>query len=217
MNIVNETGGARIGWANATWPFASLKVTETELILNATIVGKLIFNPSDIKSIVVYDYLPVIGQGIKINHNVGSYKDNVIFWTFKNPADLIKEIEATGFLNPNAKESTENSSKISEMQNTGGFPLKLTFALAVIVLWNLLSFIDIKTLIQDGKVLFGFGKGFLLSTGVVLLASILMLVSPGFQKVALKEGREIKDFSKFIYFIILIVGILFISRVFVDL
>lgn len=217
MNIVNETGGARIGWANATWPFASLKVTETELTLNATIVGKLTFKPSDIKSIVVYDYLPVIGQGIKINHNVDTYKDHVVFWTFKNPAALIKEIENTGFLNPNAKDIAEKSFKISEIQKTGGFPLRLTFAIAIIVLWNLFSFIDIKSLIQDGKFLFGFGKGFLLSTGVVLLTSILLLVSSGFQKVALKEGREIKDFSKIIYFIILIVGVLFLSRVFVDL
>ncbi len=217
MSSVNETGGAKIGWANVTWPFASLHVTETELILNATIVGKLIFTPSDIKSIEVFDYLPFIGQGIKINHHVESYKNHVVFWTFKNPVALIQEIKKTGFLDHQTKSSTENSFKISEMQKTGGFPLKLTFAIAVIVLWNLLSFIDMKALIQDGKLLVGFGKGFLLSTGVILLTSLLMLISPGFQKVALKEGREIKDFSKFIYFIMLIVGILFISRVLVDL
>ena len=134
MKIVNETGGARIGWANATWPFASLKVTETELTLNATIVGKLTFKPSDIKSIVVYDYLPVIGQGIKINHSVDSYKDHVVFWTFKNPQTLIKEIEETGFLSATSHNATDVSSNISEIQKTGGFPLKLSFVLFFILI-----------------------------------------------------------------------------------
>ena len=217
MKKVNETGGARIGWANATWPFASLQVTETQLILNATIVGKLTFKPSDITSIEAYNYIPIIGQGIKINHCVKPYKDHVVFWTFKNPEKLIKEIENTGFLNSRSDKDNISSEEITSNQKTGGFPLKLSFAIVIVVLWNVLSFIDLKSLTQDGKILFGLGKGFILSTSIILIASILLLTSPAFQKMALKKGRNVRDISKFIYFIILIVGILFLSRIFLEI
>jgi hypothetical protein len=51
MTDIKFTGGARIGMANATWPFASLKVSKDRLDLNATIVGNLVFRPADIISI----------------------------------------------------------------------------------------------------------------------------------------------------------------------
>ena len=76
------TGGARIGRANATFPFATLSVDKHLLKLNASIVGNLIFQPKDIVSIEVYGKIPVLGQGVKINHNVESYNPQVIFWTF---------------------------------------------------------------------------------------------------------------------------------------
>lgn len=41
MTQLNLTGGARIGMANATWPFASLKVTRERLDLNASIYKSL--------------------------------------------------------------------------------------------------------------------------------------------------------------------------------
>ncbi|PHR46503.1 MAG: hypothetical protein COA32_10185 [Fluviicola sp.] len=214
MNTVDETGGARIGRANATWPFASLNVTQSKLTLNVIIIGKFIFQPSDIKSIEVYKSLPVIGQGIKINHKVDSYKEHVVFWTFRNPIDLIEEIKQTGFLNINPNAESLNSQEIEATQKKGGFPLKTPFVIAIILLWNILFIIDIKELLQSGQLIFGFGKGVLLSTGTILLASILMLVSSSFQELVLKEGMEMKDISKFLYFVLAVVGIIFLSRLF---
>jgi len=59
MTQLNFTGRARIGMANATWPFASLKVTKVRLDLNATIVGNLVFRPEDIISIEPYYMMPI--------------------------------------------------------------------------------------------------------------------------------------------------------------
>lgn len=39
MDEIKETGGARIGMANATWPFATLTITRDTLELNASIIG----------------------------------------------------------------------------------------------------------------------------------------------------------------------------------
>ena len=96
---IKETGGARIGLANATWPFATLIVNENSLTLNAIIVGNLTFKPTDIISIEPYTIFPLIWQGIRINHRVSSYKDKVVFWTLKNPKELIRKIEQTGIFN----------------------------------------------------------------------------------------------------------------------
>ena len=103
MTELNLTGGARIGMANATWPFASLKVTKERLDLNATIVGNLVFRPEDIVSIEPYYMIPILGQGIKINHRIPKYKEKVIFWTFKNPNEVIRQIKQTGFLDNSSK------------------------------------------------------------------------------------------------------------------
>src|ERR1700744_4031648 len=95
---LKETGGARIGNANATWPLATLTVTSGELQLKASLIGSLIFLPEDIISIEPYVQIPFLGQGIKINHRVAAYNPKVIFWTFVPPAQLISRIEETGFL-----------------------------------------------------------------------------------------------------------------------
>ena len=93
MENLSIIGGARIGMANATWPFATLRVSKERLELNATVVGNLVFRPEDIISIEPYYQIPLIGQGIKINHRIPKYKDKVIFWTFKNPNRIINQIE----------------------------------------------------------------------------------------------------------------------------
>ncbi|WP_345990323.1 hypothetical protein AAEU33_00130 [Chryseobacterium sp. Chry.R1] len=91
------TGGARIGLANATYPFADLYVDADILKINASLVGNLVFQPQDIISIKPYTSIPLIGQGIKIYHRVEKYNSNVIFWTFRDPAGIINEIEKPDF------------------------------------------------------------------------------------------------------------------------
>lgn len=98
MKELKLTGGARVGMFNASFPFATLKVNQDRLELKVSMIGKLIFQVSDIISIEPYTIIPLIGQGIKINHTVADYKQQVIFWTFKNPRALIRQIEATGFI-----------------------------------------------------------------------------------------------------------------------
>src|SRR5690554_6224541 len=143
MTQLNLTGGARIGMANATWPFASLKVTNDRLDLNATIVGNLVFKPEDIISIEPYYMIPIIGQGIKINHRLPKYKEKVIFWTFKNPNEVIGQIKQTGFFpNTLTTDRKDDSEIIAGRQKQGGFPVKIPFAIGIVFIWNILFIMD---------------------------------------------------------------------------
>ena len=212
MTELNLTGGARIGMANATWPFASLKVTKERLDLNATIVGNLVFRPEDIISIEPYYMIPILGQGIKINHRIPKYKEKVIFWTFKNPNEVIRQIKQTGFLdNSSSSEKQSDLDIIAKRQKQGGFPVKIPFAIGIVVIWNILFVMDFLNFSKSGSEGVPLGNGAIGALGLVFLSCLLTLISKDFRKIVLKEGRELKDISRFLYFIMFISGIMMIS------
>ena len=206
MTEIKFTGGARIGMANATWPFASLKVTKDRLELNATIIGNLVFRPADIISIEPFS--GGMSSGLKINHRVPKYKDMVIFWTFKNPNEIIHQIRQTGFLDNNSSTTQANSDIIEARQKQGGFPVKLPFAIGIVVIWNILFIMDF---LKNDSESVPLGNGAIGALGIVFLSCLLTLFSKDFRKIVLKEGRELKDISRFLYFLMFISGMMMIS------
>jgi len=205
------TGGARIGMANASYPFADLYVDKEILKINASIVGNLMFQPKDIISIETYTLIPLIGQGIKINHRIENYNPKVIFWTFKDPNFVIGEIKKTGFLENLDSEISSSDLEVIRKQKEGGFPLKKSVAVIFIVAWNLLFLSDIISFFlkaeTEGSPI---GIGINLAVGLIFVSSILAIVSEKFRKIILKENRNFEDIKKFAYFIALISGIMFI-------
>ena len=211
MNELKLTGGARIGMANATWPFATLKVSRNKLELNASIVGNLVFQPSNIKSIEPYTQIPLIGQGIKINHNVDLYKEKVIFWTFINPESVISQIKQTGFLS-NHQELTSNSIlEIQERQKSGGFPIKKSIGIIAVVIWNLLFLIDFIPFFKGKSEGHPIGNGVLTALGLIFSSALLSLISSEFRSLILKDGRTLEDIKKFSIFIMIISGFMFFN------
>ena len=226
MNQINITGGARIGMFNARWPLANLIVTKELLELNAPLMN-LVFKTDDIVSIEPYTIassMPSFGQGIKINHRIPNYKEKIIFWT-QNPNELINQIKQTGFLDKSSIiDGSPEDEIIRQKQKQGAFPLKTPFSIALIItvaIWGILSLFDLfsafsrkfeGTLIDD---LFKFLNRYLdgtfisiganLASGFLLLILILVLFSANFRKIALKEGREINDIKKNLYFIMSII------------
>lgn len=203
------TGGARIGKANATYPFADLYVDKSILKINASIVGDLVFQPKDIIELKPYTSIPVIGNGIKVIHRVEKYNSEVIFWTLKDPKLVISEIEKTGFMENTDTDLIDTNLGMIARQNQGSFPMKKTAAIFFIAVWNLLilSAIIPSILNSDSKG-FPLGIGINLALGFILVSSILALVSKSFRKLILKEGRDFEDIKKFIYLIIFITGIM---------
>jgi hypothetical protein len=213
MNELQLTGGARIGMANATFPFATLKVNKDRLELNASIVGNLTFQPSDIISIEPYTMIPIFGQGIKINHTVSTYKERVIFWTFKDPNSVVRQIQETGFLNNQKMSEQKIDRTITEKQAAGGFPIKKGVAIGVIVVWNLLFLFDFIPFFFGSKEGILIGNGVLAAVGLIFLTALLMLISEDFRRLILKEGRELDDIKKFAIFAMVISAFMLLQLV----
>lgn len=205
----NLTGGARIGSANATYPFADLHVDENILKINASLVGNLVFQPQDIISIEPYNFIPLLGQGIKINHRVANYEQKVIFWTLKNPDSVLHEIKNTGFMDQINSTITDKDSHILEQQKQGGFPLKPAVGIFVIIAWNVLIISDFVPIFHKKSSELFFGPGICTALGLLFTASLLSLISGDFRKVILKEGRGLEDIKKIAYFLLFLSGFMF--------
>lgn len=206
MNDIEETGGAKIGLAHATWPFAKLTVNKNVLQLNASIIGNLYFRPSDIISIEPSSFLS--GAGIKINHRVANYSSKVIFLT-TGGSDLISRIEATGFLLNAGVLPADVEAEITKYQSQGWFPIKWSAAITFIVIWNLLFLADWLGYFGKKSDL-PFGNGALLAIAFAFVFTLSLLISGPFRQLVLKEGRTIKDVKSFLLFLMFITGFLFL-------
>jgi hypothetical protein len=214
MADIIETGGARIGLANATWPFATLKVTKQKLELNASIIGKLVFRPNDIISIVPQNGL--LSKGLRIIHKVPTYKKNVIFWTFGSPNELIKRIEQTGFLTNNSPLPTSAETEILNSQSKGGFPIKLTAIIIFAIVWNIFFILDLINFLTGDKQSSPLGTGALVALSFAFMTGVLILTVERFKRLILKEGRTLNDIKTFVYFMLFICGLMILSITFTN-
>jgi len=218
MYEIKETGGARIGTANATWPFAKLTVNKDTLTLNAGLIGKLVFSPENIISIELYNGPgSLFGSGIQINHNVSGYNSKVIFWTSGNSTDLINKIAQTGFLNNTGPDTTVPDINMTSAQKQGGFPLKKSATIAIVVIWNLFflyNFYNVRSFFIGGKSQSPLGLGAQLALGFMLITCISLLKLEPVRKLVLKEGRSIDDIKSTVYFIMLICAVMLMATFF---
>jgi hypothetical protein len=89
----SQTGGARIGLLNATWPFATLSATSD--IIRLSCVGReILFAKSDIRCLGKHRAL--FSTGLCIEHTVAAYPQFVVFWTFGFEA-LKSGLEGLGY------------------------------------------------------------------------------------------------------------------------
>ena len=72
----------------------------------------------------MYNQIPHIGQGIRINHRIAKYKKKIIFWSFKNPTELINLIKESGFLDNIDTKISLNEQIMLEKQKQNKFPIK---------------------------------------------------------------------------------------------
>lgn len=189
-------GGARIGWINASWPFASLTASSKGLILEIILFGTYYFTPDQVVSLESYGSIPFFGRGVRINHNVPKYPRKVVFWYFKDPDSLIQQIRETGF-HPTA---TAVSVPFSESHQ--GLPVRWQAIVVIIIVWNILLFLDMGHQGLDSKP----GLFSLFAVLFLFLTCIGIKIFRPVQRIFLKKGREMEEIESWIDILILVAG-----------
>lgn len=126
MGEIAVTGGARIGFVNATWPFAKLFASPARLKLTC-LLDTYEFEPCDVVSLERYGSIPFFSNGIRLLHARPDYPSKIIFWCFGNAEVLISRIRETGFL-PTAPASSEIRWR--------GIPFRWGAILFFVLVWN---------------------------------------------------------------------------------
>ncbi|WP_300672751.1 hypothetical protein [Soonwooa sp.] len=205
------TGGARIGLSWASYPFVSLYVDKSILKINASIVGSYFFRPEDISSIEAYTLIPILGQGIKINHKVPQYSSKIIFWTFQDPNIVLEEIKNTGFLNNINPKIKDESIKNNERPEMSGFLIKNNVAISFIILWVLLLLYDfVPFFLNYSANKFPFGLGVISALSLLFVSALLVLFSEKFRKLVFKDGKKLSN-NNIIYLFLAVSGFTLIS------
>jgi hypothetical protein len=199
MTEFSINGGAYIGNTKASKPFATLKTDASVLKINIGILGQLFFNADDIVQIEYASFIG--GEGIRIIHNVPSYPKKIVFTTNMPYHNIVENIKATGFFNKTANGQVQYY-QVKKMQEQGRIPFKTAALIAFLAGWNIPLFAGFtkgtfKHAVNNSFVSFLF----------VFLMIILILFSPPFRALVLKEDREINDLKKSLYFLLLIVTI----------
>ncbi len=195
MGEVSFRGGARVGWLNASWPFATLKVSRSELRVSS--FGSYDFSQSQVVSIEPYGSIPFLSSGVRINHNRVDYPVTIIFWCVGNRAKVLSAIQDAGFL-PSGKASAR----------APGFPIRWSVVVAVIVLWNLLFLLDGSVLRPRSSP----GPLALVALLSVFAIATATRLSAEVQRVFLREGHHVGEIKSFLLLLQLVTG--FISLVF---
>lgn len=195
---VSSVGGARIGWVNATWPFATLTARQDQLILNATVIGKYSFSPDQVVAIEKYTAIPILGWGIRIHHSVAAYPRKIVFWCFGSPESLIRRIQETGFVAKAAPDSVPTGR---------GMPVRWQALVAIVVLWNALLLLDMR---QSGGSAGRPGTFTVVALLLVFLGSVGIWRSALLQRAILKPGRSCGEIKAWLYLSALVSGLLFV-------
>ena len=200
MNAPLEvTGGARIGWVNATWPFAKLSASAKQLSISGSLIGRYSFSPEQVAALEPYGSIPVLASGVRIVHTVQAYPDKIIFWCFGSPKRLIERITALGF-QPRASRA--------QVPQRNGMAFRWSFLILLVVIWNALFLLDGFVPWKEPK---GPGPYTLLAIALLFFTALALNFSERFQALALKPGRSISEVRSLALLVLVVSAIMLIA------
>ncbi len=177
---------------NGTWPCATLTARQDQLILNASLLGKYSFSPEQVVAIEKYTVIPILGWGIRIQHNVATYPRKIVFWCFGRPESLIRRIQETGFVARADPDSVPTGR---------GMPVRWQALVAIIALWNALLLLDMR---QSGGSPGKPGTFTLVALLLLFLGSVGIWRSALLQRAILKPGRSCGEIKAWLYLLALL-------------
>lgn len=205
---IKETGGGTIGLGGATYPFAKLTVNRNALKLSISLIGTVMFRPSDVVSIE--PYFSIRGRGIRINHTVEGYSKTIIFSPGSDTQGLMAEIGGTGFLDNKSPIPADIENEISMLQASGSFPVKTSAAVFFIVVWNLF-FLSSQLPFFMGHTKGPSFSGARLGLGFAVAFCISVLFIPPIRQLVLKQDRQLKEIRAFLYLLLAIATVMLLG------
>ena len=195
MSETSFRGGARIGWLNATWPFAKLSVSPNTLTLASR--GTYQFKPSEIVALEPHGSVPFFSTGIRIIHNRLDYPNKIIFWCMGNRERVLAATRGAGFL-PSGLPSLRPS----------GFPVRWRFLLGAVALWNALLLLDwhgAKSSLGEPRPLS------LLALLLIFAAVTAIRLFPRAQSIVLREGHQVGEIKAILALLQLVSGLILLG------
>lgn len=191
---LRRVGGARIGWVNATWPFAALSVREEALTVNVGILGRYTFRRDQVVAIEPYTVIPLLGWGVRIEHTVAEYPRHIVFWCLGPPRSLINRIHETGFM-PEAQRD--------ETLTTRGMAVRWQALVFSIGLYCALLLLDWLRSPDEHP-----GSLSFLAVSLLFLGTTGTRCSLSLQRLVLKPGRRVSEIKHWLSLLAVISGAL---------
>lgn len=200
MNAPFEmTGGARIGWVNATWPFAKLSASAHQLSVSGSLIGSYSFSPDQVAALEPCGSIPVLTSGVQIVHTVQNYPEKIIFWCFGSPQRLIQRITDLGF-RPRASRA--------QVPHREGMAFRWSFLILAVVVWNALFLLDGFVPWKEPK---GPGPYTLLAVALLFLTALALNISSRFQAWVLKPDHSISEVRAVAVLVLVVSAIMLIA------
>jgi hypothetical protein len=191
-----QSGGAQIGWVNASWPLARISAQSDRLVITVRLLGTYTFSPEQISTVERYVLVPVLAWGVRVRHRVPEYPQRVIFWCLGSPETVLGGIRDSGFV------PTASGSAVPVRQ---GIPVRWSAIIASVLIWNALFMLPFagyrhSNPAPDWLVLLPLCAVFALSVGT--------LTSRTLQRLILKPGRNVGEIQPFLRLLAFICGLL---------
>lgn len=189
---ISFRGGSRIGWINASWPFAKLSLSANCVSISG--LGKIEFAPSQVVSFERYGPIPLLASGIRISHNRSDCPHTVVFWCIGNREKVFSAIALSGF-HPTGQASSR----------TAGFPIRWSVVITFVALWNVLFLFD-----QSFKADQAHMPGPLSLIALLLVFGFVTAVqkSARLQQMVMQNGHQIGEIKSFLLLLQLVSGVL---------
>jgi hypothetical protein len=191
MDEISFRGGSHVGWVNVGLPLAKLTCSRERLTLSS--LGTCEFTPEQVVSFGTYGSIPLLANGLSIEHNRLDYPRRVVFWCVGSRDRVLEEIRQIGFVPRGVA-----------VERPRGMPFRWSFIIAFVLLWNLGFVLSNGTILPardapmfPGPVpVSGFALAFVLATAIKLSSRVQRLVlAPGH---AVAEVRNILSLVQFI-------------------
>jgi hypothetical protein len=165
------------------------------------ILGDYRFKPEDVIAIEKLKGVPVIGQGIRIEHTREDVAERVIFYRLGSPQRLLDAVDQCGFV-PGADPRDKPASR--------SWPFRVPFVVAAVILWNALFLVDRPwDRAADGQ--FIWGPGIFTALGLVFLGTQLIRSWEPLQRLALKGPWALERIEGPRRFLAFVSGTMFVS------